>query len=249
MTHSNVTWLILTCLHETARKDFGNFRDVIQYNTWQDSLRNRQIKTTHDTFAKWLLYTSNRYEIWIIHLCDMIHSYMWHDSFVRVTWRTYVCDMTHFCITCKMTHGYVVHMSDMTHTPPRAHKHTHARTQARTHARTHACTHTCTHPHTQTHKHTWYKTPRLTTIYIWNPLICTLSHGTHELSHGKHIDLVMAHIWIRHGIYVNASCQTYVWNPLISTLSHGTHIESVMAHILIESWHTYWLSHGKRMNT
>jgi len=32
---------------------------------------------------------------WLIHTCDMTHSYMWHDSFIRVTWLTHVCDMPH----------------------------------------------------------------------------------------------------------------------------------------------------------
>jgi len=31
---------------------------------------------------------------WLIHMCDVTHSYMWHDSFVRVTWRIRTCDMT-----------------------------------------------------------------------------------------------------------------------------------------------------------
>jgi len=34
-------------------------------------------------------------------MCDMTHSYVWHDSFIRVTWITHMCDMTH---KCDMTH-------------------------------------------------------------------------------------------------------------------------------------------------
>jgi len=32
---------------------------------------------------------------WLIHKCDMIHSPVWHDSFISVTWLIYKCDMTH----------------------------------------------------------------------------------------------------------------------------------------------------------
>jgi len=31
----------------------------------------------------------------LIHMCDMTHSYVWHDSFIRVTWLIYMCDTTH----------------------------------------------------------------------------------------------------------------------------------------------------------
>ena len=69
--------------------------------------------------------------IWLIHLCDMTHSYVWHDSFICVTcpihaggwficvtWRIHMCDMTHsyvwhdafMCVTWR------IHMCDMTHT-------------------------------------------------------------------------------------------------------------------------------------
>ena len=52
------------------------------------------------------------------------HSYVWHDSFVCVTWLIPMCDMTHSM--CDMTHSYVwhdsficvnwlIHICDMTH--------------------------------------------------------------------------------------------------------------------------------------
>jgi len=31
---------------------------------------------------------------WLIHMCDMTHSNVWHDSFVRVTWLIHICEMT-----------------------------------------------------------------------------------------------------------------------------------------------------------
>jgi len=61
---------------------------------------------------------------WLIHVCDMTHSYMWHDTFVYVAWLIHVCDMTHLYVwhtsftrvtwrihMCDMTHSYVWHDS------------------------------------------------------------------------------------------------------------------------------------------
>ena len=74
-----------------------------------------------------------------IHMCDMTHSYVWHDSFICVTWLIHMCGMTHsyvwqdsfICVTwlirmCDVTHVYVwhdsficvtwlIHVCDMTH--------------------------------------------------------------------------------------------------------------------------------------
>jgi len=54
-------------------------------------------------------------------LHDMIHSYVWHDSFIRVTWPIHSYDMTHsyiwhdqfirYICTCDTTHSYVWHDS------------------------------------------------------------------------------------------------------------------------------------------
>ena len=64
-------------------------------------------------------------------MCDMTHSYAWHDSFICVTWLIHTCDMTHSYVwhdsfICDMTHSYMsqeaftcvtwlVYMCDMTH--------------------------------------------------------------------------------------------------------------------------------------
>jgi len=32
---------------------------------------------------------------WLVHICDMTHSYVWHDSFICVTWLIHLCDVTH----------------------------------------------------------------------------------------------------------------------------------------------------------
>jgi len=47
------------------------------------------------------------------HVKDMTLSYVWHDSFICVTWLTHMCDSaSHICVTwlthmCNMTHSYV----------------------------------------------------------------------------------------------------------------------------------------------
>jgi len=38
---------------------------------------------------------------WLIHMCDMTHSHVWHDSFTCVTWLIHICDMTHNLIACR----------------------------------------------------------------------------------------------------------------------------------------------------
>jgi len=46
---------------------------------------------------------------WLIHVCDMTHSCVWHDSFICVTWLTHVCDMTHayICALLCVMHTFV----------------------------------------------------------------------------------------------------------------------------------------------
>jgi len=88
----------------------------------------------------WLLHTAGTiYRV--IHVCDKTHSYVGHDSLIRVTWNLHMCDMTHSYVTryivlhmwrshgtqwdchhicdvivcqlCAMTHSFVWHDSSM----------------------------------------------------------------------------------------------------------------------------------------
>jgi len=53
---------------------------------------------------------------WLIHICDMTHSYVWHDTFIRVARFVHMCALTHsyvwhdpfICVTC------LIHMWDVT---------------------------------------------------------------------------------------------------------------------------------------
>ena len=43
-----------------------------------------------------------------LYVCDITHAYLWHDSFLCVTWLIHMCDMSHMCDT---TNSYVWHDS------------------------------------------------------------------------------------------------------------------------------------------
>ena len=54
---------------------------------------------------------------WLTHICDLPHSYVWHDSFICVTWLIKMWDMTHWdvghdslrCVT------WLIEICDVTH--------------------------------------------------------------------------------------------------------------------------------------
>jgi len=55
--------------------------------------------------------------VWLVHMCDMTRSYVWHHSSIRVTWLISTCDMTrsyvwHDSFICVTWH---IHMCDLTH--------------------------------------------------------------------------------------------------------------------------------------
>jgi len=52
---------------------------------WHDSLLHVPSKTIRDV-------------TWFIHICDMVHSYLRHDSFTRVTWLIYNFEMAHIYV-------------------------------------------------------------------------------------------------------------------------------------------------------
>jgi len=49
------------------------------------------------------------------HMCDMSHSYVWHVSFICVTWLIHMCDMTHSYVWhhSTMCVSWRIHMCDM----------------------------------------------------------------------------------------------------------------------------------------
>ena len=70
----------------------------------------------HDSFVSSRSGRSCRTMTWLIHMCDMAHSYVYHDSFMCVTRLIHMCDMTHsyvwhdsfICVT------WLIHVCGMT---------------------------------------------------------------------------------------------------------------------------------------
>ena len=94
---------------------------------WHDSI-------IHKTPGKTRLRTESTHHLStaaVVYMCDMTHSCVWHDSFIRVTWLIHVWHDSFICVTwlihmCAMTHSYMshnsficvtwlIHMCDMTH--------------------------------------------------------------------------------------------------------------------------------------
>jgi len=98
----------------------------------------------------------------LIHMCDMTHSCVRHDSFMCVTRLIPMHDMIRSC-----EWHLIVGISDTPaklgfQLPPNLasnHRdHTHTHIQSLTHTQTHAKTHTRTHIHTLSHTHTYTHT-------------------------------------------------------------------------------------------
>ena len=88
----------------------------------------------HHVFFQRSVCAASMCVTWLIHMCDMTHSHVWHDWFTCVTWLIHICDMTHSYVwhdaftwvtwlihMCDMKHSYIwhnswlIHVSDMTH--------------------------------------------------------------------------------------------------------------------------------------
>jgi len=71
---------------------------------------------------------------WLIHICDMTHSYVWlthsyvwRDSFIRVTWLIHICDVASIHM-CDSTYTSVRHLWSISHIRTHKHIHTHTHT-------------------------------------------------------------------------------------------------------------------------
>ena len=98
---------------------------TIQLDVWHDSyicvrLPTATHTTTHAathtvTQTAWLCLAWNICVTWLIHMCDMTHTYVWDYSFIRVPWPMYTCDVTPAQVSVTHTAVDTFHMCDMTH--------------------------------------------------------------------------------------------------------------------------------------
>ena len=79
---------------------------------WRDTSMHYEDLFTHicDMTRSYMWHYSFIYVTWLIHMCGMTHSYTWHDSFIFVTLLTHVrvCECASIC---DMTHSYMWHES------------------------------------------------------------------------------------------------------------------------------------------
>jgi len=137
---------------------------------------------------------------WLIYVCDMTHSCVWHDSFMCVTWLIHVCYMTHLCVwhdslmcvtwlinVCDRTRG--THMNESCHTHEWVMSHT-----------------WMSHVTHMNEAHTWMS-------HTW------MSHVTH---------MKESHTWMSHVTHMNESCHTHEGVMSHICMRHGTR-ERVLA--------------------
>ena len=60
--------------------------------------RCQQLETSECMHVYMYVFFSSISVIRLIHMCDMTHGYVWHDSLICLTRLTHMCDMTHWYI-------------------------------------------------------------------------------------------------------------------------------------------------------
>ena len=97
-------------------------------------------------------------------VCNVTHSYVWHDSFVGWNRQGSGIFLVGVWLISRCVFGYdcsirlTLHTDTYTQTHIQTHMNTHTHTHTNTHTHTHTHTHTYTHTHTHTHTHTYAHT-------------------------------------------------------------------------------------------
>ena len=90
-----------------------HMRDTTQLHVWHDSSRAIRLPFCYMT-RSYMWHDTFICVTWLMYMCDTTHSHAWHDAFIRVTWFV-MCDMTHAgrydCHFDEMTRSYVWHDS------------------------------------------------------------------------------------------------------------------------------------------
>jgi len=157
---------------------------------------------------------------WLIHMCDMTHSYLWHDSSICVTWLIHTCDTSRH--TSTLVDTSVSSVSSVS----RMSCHESCHTQITRIWRSYECV---TSRDMSYIDHTNVAIIRMIAIFVW--FMCDMiemiaNHVTHpchrwitrirqsyecvmsrDMSYIDHTNVAI--IWLCHVTYRNESCHTY----------------------------------------
>jgi len=198
----------------------------------------------------------------------MTHSYMWHDSFIWVTWLIHMCGMTHDSFKCE---SWLIQslLSESCHIYEWVVSHFCCGYRATSqglldwfeiypisvYIYVHKCicdmgtlvTCPClvTHTNKSFHTYEWVmvrNTSNVPMSHIW------MSHVTSCHTY----EWVMSHIWMRHVTHMNESCHSFEWVMSHIWMSHVTYMNDSRFEIhLTCPCHTHewvishvWMSHG-----
>jgi len=147
----------------------------------------------HDRFTRVTCYDTGALalvSLWLISMCNMTHSHVWHDSFTCVAWRTRMCawSMSHMrirhatrvnetCHTCE----WVTLRIEISHSDTSANVHAHMRIRHATHVNEtcHTCEWVTLHMEIVRTRHATHVTHAHTSCptYPWHMSCDTEQHG------------------------------------------------------------------------
>jgi len=137
-----------------------------------------------------------------MHMCDMIHSYVWHDSFICVTWTIHMCGMTR---------SWVRHTSEQ---DSNTMQHTYMELQ-------HAAI------HCNTLQHSEYVTHLQRTCHTYERHVTLFKCVTHMNESCHTYEWVMSHVRTIHVAQMNESCHTVERVMSLIWTSHVTHLNDL----------------------
>jgi len=147
---------------------------------------------------------------WLIHMCDMTHSYVWHDSFICVAWLTLMCDMTHPS-TC--ARSYVWRDSFI-----RVTRLIHIRDITRSYVWHDSSTSMCSVISDMTHSHTWHAS----FVYVTWPIhMCDTTH-----SHAWHDSFTC----VPRLIHTCDTTHSHVWHDSLTRVTRLFHTQCDITH-------------------
>jgi len=213
-----VTWLIYMC---DMTRSFG----------WQGSYTALHMQDVASCVVRECIIAPAAQAQWQCR-CDITHSYVWHDSFICVTWLIYMFDMTHLhawhdsftCVT------WLIHMCDMTH--------------SYVWQNSFICVTRLTDVCVMTHSYVWHDSSTilkwLVPIYHYIPQlmhICDMTHpyANPQHNHGSKNARNMTRSYMGHDSFICVPWLTHLWNM--------THPYATLQHKLGGSATATWLTH------